>query len=570
MTLPSRPGLSIRDLHPLLFVLSPIVTLYSLNPGEVMPIDLIRPLVFLLGTTVFVWLALFFALRRDAARASLFVTAFLIVFFFYQQCEAVFGRIPLITMYGTAMVSKNPLPISFSPQVQMIGSLTLWGAVVLLVALLCWRTKRDLSTIAWLVGAAFVGPSLLRVGNTIAIHQRVISQAQAKNTEAKKRETNSPQAGIKDSPDLYVIVMDAYARQDILRSMYNTDNEPFLGQLEKRGFVVARQSRANYIQTPLAVGSALNLDYLTPEPSGGTLGQMQPVIDHNRIAALLKERGYHFVSIPTGFDLTATPSADLIFDPNRNTTIWSVAFPSEFENLLLEKTPFAVVSPSDMAGFEEHRRHIRGAFDHLGETAEQSYPKFVFAHILAPHPPFVFDAQGKAYQPVGQGLAGIGDASNYHGSREIYHREYAAQLQYINRRILQSIDDIQKKSHRPYVIVLMGDHGARSMTSWNSLAKTDVHEAFANLFAVYVPPTEAKQRTALEQRLSEVITPINGLRFVMTNSFGLSYPNLLDRSYYSTQARPLIFDDVTDTLNKVYATEKNPVAQPNHLPTVTR
>ena len=62
--------------------------------------------------------------------------------------------------------------------------------------------------------------------------------------------------------DIYYIVLDGYARGDILKEIYAYDNQPFLTQLEELGFYVADSSYANYNQTRLSIPSALNMAYM--------------------------------------------------------------------------------------------------------------------------------------------------------------------------------------------------------------------------------------------------------------------------------------------------------------------
>ena len=39
---------------------------------------------------------------------------------------------------------------------------------------------------------------------------------------------------------------------------------------------------------------------------------LHELVDHNAVAAYLHGKGYQFISISTGFGLTATPDADLV------------------------------------------------------------------------------------------------------------------------------------------------------------------------------------------------------------------------------------------------------------------
>src|SRR5688572_10527557 len=47
------------------------------------------------------------------------------------------------------------------------------------------------------------------------------------------------------SPDIYVIVLDDYARQDVLLNIYGEENSEFIDGPEKRGFYVASDSHSN-------------------------------------------------------------------------------------------------------------------------------------------------------------------------------------------------------------------------------------------------------------------------------------------------------------------------------------
>ena len=70
-------------------------------------------------------------------------------------------------------------------------------------------------------------------------------------------------------PDVYFIVLDGYARADVLQNDLNLDNSPFLDALRKRQFYVADCSMSNYAQTEQSFASSLNMMYLD-----GIIGQI--------------------------------------------------------------------------------------------------------------------------------------------------------------------------------------------------------------------------------------------------------------------------------------------------------
>ena len=78
-------------------------------------------------------------------------------------------------------------------------------------------------------------------------------------------------------PDIYFIVLDGYARADVLAKYYGFDNGPFLEGLRQRGLQVSEASRSNFYWTFLSLGSSLNLDYIQALARGGSRpGQPRP------------------------------------------------------------------------------------------------------------------------------------------------------------------------------------------------------------------------------------------------------------------------------------------------------
>ena len=55
------------------------------------------------------------------------------------------------------------------------------------------------------------------------------------------------------TPDIYLILLDAYPRTDSLASYFGFDNRPFIGELERLGFEEAKDSHSNYNATSLTL-----------------------------------------------------------------------------------------------------------------------------------------------------------------------------------------------------------------------------------------------------------------------------------------------------------------------------
>jgi hypothetical protein len=137
-------------------------------------------------------------------------------------------------------------------------------------------------------------------------------------------------------------------------------------------------------------------------------------------------------------------------------------------------------------------------------VAAEPGPKFVFIHLFSPHEPFVFTSDGGSGDP---GL--IWDHSD--------PRRYLAQYEYVNRRILETVDFILKRSQRPPVILLQSDHGYRgSRRRDNPVPRA---EMFCVLNAVHLPGTPP-------EKIDPFLSPRNNFRLVFNLYFGGRFPLL--------------------------------------------
>ena len=75
-----------------------------------------------------------------------------------------------------------------------------------------------------------------------------------------------------------------------MKSFFDFDNTPFLDRLEKQGFYIARDSIANYCQTPLSLSASLNAVYLDElvQGLGPDQTQLSDLIGKSNIVATLR------------------------------------------------------------------------------------------------------------------------------------------------------------------------------------------------------------------------------------------------------------------------------------------
>jgi len=215
------------------------------------------------------------------------------------------------------------------------------------------------------------------------------------------------------------------------------------------------------------------------------------------------------------------------------------------ESALIDMTPLRHSNEAATSMYTQRRKQLSTAFADLRALADPTEsPRFVVAHILAPHPPFVFGPNGESVR-MGH-LYSFMDGSDYMtyvGPPEQYRKGYAGQAEFVEKQIIGVVDAllaVARPGPRP-IIVIRGDHGSKVGLDQNSLARTDIQEVFPILNAYLVPDE-------IQKDLHPDITPVNSFRTILRDLFGEDLPPLPNRSWYSTFPLPYDFTEVTDRL----------------------
>ena len=330
--------------------------------------------------------------------------------------------------------------------------------------------------------------------------------------------------------DIYYVIVDGFGRPDILKARYNLNLDAFVAALQSRGFDLPVEGQSNYAQTFLSLGSSLNLNYLDPiaEPMGesGDRRLLAYLIRNNALMTLAKRAGYRVVAIGSDYAATeALPAADHCHCEQFGL--------HEVEATAINLTPFRAL-PLDHWTYGGHRRKVLESFRHLRDVSAEPGPKLVFAHLLAPHPPFVFGADG---QPTANDsrMYSFADGSQYPGSRDQYTAGYRNQAGYIATQVLAAVDAILARPGPAPVIVIHGDHGPGSTWDWSDLRGERGRERMG-IFSAYHFPGDSRGP------LPERMTPVNGLRRLANGYLGTSLPEVADVSFTSTWKQPYRFE----------------------------
>jgi hypothetical protein len=495
-------GVLAAALLPLSFGLFPILFLFAQNTAELTIPELLPSVVpVIVFTLLGVPLAGFLA--KSIRKGSLIAAMLLFSFFSYGHVLRV-----LPVFLGTGHLL-----------------LLVWSALLILGTVRILRSRGGLERLRGIlttVGAALVLFQVARAGF-------ILGTRSAPRTE--DRPPSSALAAEERPPDIYYIVVDGYARDDVLKEIYGVDNSGFIEFLKAKGFYVAGDAASNYCQTIFSLSSILNMDYINSSTTDKVPVAM--ALRYNRVMKLLSEAGYTTVAFSTGFTDTELRNADVYLEPT--------GAMSEFENVLLSTTALPISLSEDDSLVARHRRRVTYILDKLPRVTEAGSPKFVFAHIVCPHPPFVFDELGR--QVVQREVFDMSDGSHYlfaqGGSLANYLSGYSGQVKYLTGLLEIMIGKVlENYPGRKPILILQADHGPGSGLYWESLEKTNIRERFAILNAYYLPGHEGDPEYAS-------ISPVNMFRTLFNVYFGAEYPLLPARSCFATWSHPFDFHDVT-------------------------
>ena len=333
-----------------------------------------------------------------------------------------------------------------------------------------------------------------------------------------------------NSRGIYYIILDGHASASTLKEFYSYDLDRFIEYLTNKGFYIADKSMSNHSNTFLSLASSLNMNYFTEDGLINTevnskSKSMQPpnsLIKNNKVMNFLKSRGYKFIHFGSGWGPTnQNEYADYDIHCGGG---------NEFSMVALQTT---ILMPIVNYFFRFHiRDRILCTFSKLAKVHEIEGPKFVFAHINCPHPPFVFGAEGEKVLRTELALDGT----------VWEHKDaYLNQLKFIDKKLIDLIEYIMMSSKLEPIIILQSDHGPGVPKSAKDLNDI-VSIRMRILNAIYLPPNN-------NAVLYKSITPVNTFRIIFNTYFETNYELLNDESYLSkSPEEPYSFTRVTDII----------------------
>ena len=369
-------------------------------------------------------------------------------------------------------------------------------------------------------------------------------------------------------PDVYYIVPDRYTSQNVLSSQFGFDNSEFTSFLQKNGFSVNPDAHQNYPYTTMSIASTMNANYHTDmvEHFAGADSQtVEPYQDSIRYSAVIqqfKAQGYTFDQLGSWYEASnQAPLADHSYQPEGLLTVFGHTFTlntfaksqltdSFFWRIIqsgLSLGNFKVLDYSTISEADATTYKLKTLKDLANQPAGG---RFIFTHLLVPHDPYYFNADGSLNANPSNDNVG-----------EPIKAKYVNQVQYINTQLEQIVNEINTNSNGQAVIIIQSDEGpypavlnqeqfdgdevgselaTGNMLNWSV---QDLKMKYGILAAYHIPQASAAD-------LAQGSDSVNIFRTVFNTYFQTKLPYLTScyYAYPNGRGQPFVYQDITKQL----------------------
>ena len=426
------------------------------------------------GLISFINMLIFFALATLAGLTLFFI--FQKIFQYSIKTGIWISCLAIIFLFFGAFMDFIQSISFLQPIIKYRFLLPLLLGILILLFVFLQRTKKSLFVINRYITVLFLIFILIDIISII-----VFSVTPAKrNSRLVNIDFNYPMPACDDCarPDIYLILLDDYTGSDGLKRNLHYDNSDFENFLTTSGFHVVAGARSNYTTTILSIASLLNMSYLSgftkPELIAQDYSRILPIISTNKATSYLTSQGYDFINYS-------------IFDINNQQPAFSRNFfPSEFE-LIFDKTLIKRLSKDlvldlNIAGLKikwgiemEDEKVVQTNMQIIKNTIAESNKKntrskFVYTHLIMPHPPYWNDSTGKVIR------------KSYNVPFAEHNSYYLNYLVYTNKIVKDMIRSLHANTNNNAVIILLSDHGHSGF--YPPVKKEDF---YTTLNAVFLP-----------------------------------------------------------------------------------
>lgn len=447
--------------------------------------------------------SIFWLLLWDLQNAAIITIACMAFFFFYE---------------AFMQLIKKLFPYSFFTSYTFLLIIALLAIVVLFIYLR--KSKKNFPRLYLFLNVALILYLLIDTGWLFL--KLFYPPANPLSVYSFRNNKNTPHCDTCKKSNVYFLLFDEYASSISLKEQFNYDNIDLDTFLLKQGFHINRQSTANYNFTPFSMASVLNMSYIDgiQDPRhlvAQDFTNTDHLIRNNQVIKIFSSLGYE-LKIYSIFDLAGNPAkAWQSFLPLKTRLITERTLAARLNtsiNFLLAKK--LGIKHFVMQAYMKYYLNNENFLQLVEKEAKlkTTQPKFLYAHFIMPHFPYLFDSAGRRKS----------DQQIYKNNQMNTPAAYLSYLQYTNKRLKTLVQHIRQNDSSA-VILLCGDHGFRRMEN-----RPPSLGHFQNLNAVYFPDHDYS-------RWSDNVSFVNEFRITFNQLFQFNYPLLKDSTIFLGEQR---------------------------------
>ena len=453
---------------------------------------------------------------------------------------------------GVDLVLTGMQTIPFLAVHEIGSSLPSWAALrgrtVVLATLfagagLIWRAMRRpeppvravlITTV--MAGVVACSATWRLVAGETALHRAMETSTTHRKLRTWDADSAIHEATLVNKPDIFILLLDAYAGDSLLTADYGIDRRAFRDSLSTMGFMPAERYVSNYSRTFASISSMLNFSRVDQVEREGVAnlqhsGFLQSLISDSRSMRYLEAAGYdlHWIPAPL-FGGRRLPDPDAAVHRFRLDPLMGLWTDSD----LIATWLLRVWTPGAILAGQGYRPDLSGARDYalalLPKLVDDGRPSAAVVHIYATHEPLAYDTScavdPSAVAHLGQRLA------------------YAAAVRCLDQAMLATFRLVLARASNRTIIVAVGDHAPSSLHYDESTVPLEsipnsVLQARHDAAGFFYVPSRLRNGFAIPR------SAVNVMPAVLNAAFNAQIPYEQDVMFY-LRPRPFSIHHFTD------------------------
>lgn len=263
------------------------------------------------------------------------------------------------------------------------------------------------------------------------------------------RASVAPAIQLEETPDIFLVVVDGYPGLRTLATESGDGKDDLLVALAAQGFHTPSSAWGSYWSTALSIPSILEMSYPVVEDFDGqaTTQELYDIISgETELIGLLNDHGYVTYMVESGWSGSACGSS---YDRCVAAPILDEAMYITLSDTLLGARVDRLAGHPFTVGTEQTMKWLAANAPAMSRDDTAS---FVFAHLVAPHPPFYLDEDCQRTISSDRDGSGLYKPGVPNEDRERFFNE---QMTCVDRFMLNLAAGIDRDS----VVVFISDHG---------------------------------------------------------------------------------------------------------------